>query len=104
MRWNVIFTIQGLLLASCLYATTLWPAKSEPALLISISSSDSKTPWRWLASEDAKVLNVDPETGRITVLAGSQPALARALAYGLLPVRTSGTGCFETKASTRKEN
>ena len=104
MRWNVIFTIQGLLLASGLYATTLWPTESEPALLVPILPPESKGPWRWVAAENVNVLNVDPRTGRITVIAGSQPALARALVYGLLPVRTTGAGCFEKEASKREEN
>ena len=99
MRWNVLYTIQGLLLASALCVTALWPAKDEPALLVTVFSFESDAQWQWIAASDASVLEVDRKSGRATVLANSQATLANALTYGLLPVRTTSSGCFAVETS-----
>lgn len=104
MRWNVAFAIQGMLLVTGLYVTTLWPVRSEPALLIPVIPGEDKAAWRWIMSENASVIKVDTQTARITVVSKSQWALARAFAHGILPVRTTAAGCFDVQSQPRRED
>lgn len=77
---------------------TLAPQPGRASLLVPMPSLSSEPTYsraaRWAASEDARLVAMASNSGRVTVIAPSGSSLARALLWGLVPISSEIPACL----------
>ena len=92
---------QSLGLCAAIALAVFAPQPGRASALIPISPISSQDAARmashWVASEDGQWLAFDHRRGQATVIAPSALSLARALAYGFVPIASDISTCTAAK-------
>lgn len=81
----------GVMLA--LTAALLWPRPGQAALLVPLGSADMRSALGWAARQDAALLALDTDSGRVIARITDNRSLLHALRLGILPVAVRAPGC-----------
>lgn len=92
---------QTAMIALVLLVTLYGPRSGQPAALIPIGAQGLPAAFAFAEAEDTPLMNVDPETGRLIVIAPATGGLLRAIMNGFLPVAAGSVGC--TDSENRKQ-
>lgn len=81
----------GVLVA--LAAALVWPRPGQAALMVPLAGNDMRSVLHWAAAEDARLLTINTDTGRVIARISDNHSLMRAVGAGILPVAARAPGC-----------
>jgi len=90
-RAIVTFHASAVLLS--LLAAMVWPRAGQAALMVPVGDGDLGTVLHWAEQEDAPLLMLDTDSGRLVARVPDNRSLLGALRSGIIPIATRASGC-----------
>lgn len=90
---DALLGLHGAGVTLALVAALVWPRPGQAALMVPMAGGDARSVIAWASREEAPLLALDTDRGRVIARITDNASLLHALGEGILPLAVREPGC-----------